>query len=64
MFQLHRNFIKINDDLFEVKRTLKEEFMDGKNLDDFKIWFGVDAVFKKDGLLYFCVKINELEIVN
>jgi hypothetical protein len=64
MFQLHRNFLKINDDLFEVKRTLKEEFMDGKNLDDFKIWFGVEAVFKKDGLLYFCVKINELEIVN
>ena len=64
MFQLHRNFLKINDDLFEVKRTLKEEFMDGKNLDDFKIWFGVEAVFKKDGLLYFCVKINELEILN
>ena len=64
MFQLHRNFIKINDDLFEVKRTLKEEFMDGKNLDDFKIWYGVEAVFKKDGLLYFCVKINELEILN
>lgn len=64
MFQLHRNFLKINDDLFEVKKTLKEEFMDGKNLDDFKIWFGVEAVFKKDGLLYFCVKINELEILN
>ena len=64
MFQLHRNFIKINDDLFEVKKTLKEEFMDGKNLEDFKIWYGVEAVFKKDGVLYFCVKINELEIVN
>ena len=64
MIQLHRNFIKINDDLFEVKKTLKEEFMDGKNLEDFKIWYGVEAVFKKDGLLYFCVKINELEIVN
>ena len=64
MFQLHRNFLKINDDLFEVKRTLKEEFMDGKNLEDFKIWFGVEAVFKKDGLLYFCVKINELEVLN
>ena len=64
MFQLHRNFIKINDDLFEVKKTLKEEFMDGKNLEDFKIWYGVEAVFKKDGLLYFCVKINELEILN
>ena len=64
MFQLHRNFIKINDDLFEVKKTLKEDFMDGKNLEDFKIWYGVDVVFKKDALLYFCIKINELEIVN
>jgi len=64
MFQLHRNFIKINDDLFEVKRTLKEEFVDQKNLEDFKVWYGVEAVFKKDGLLYFCVKINELEIVD
>lgn len=64
MFQLHRNFIDINGDLFEVKKILREEFMNGKNLDDFKLWYGVEGVFKKDGLLYFCVKINELEIVN
>ena len=64
MFQLHRNFININGDLFEVKRTLKEEFVQGKNLDDFKTWFGIDAVFKKDALLYFCIKVNELEILN
>jgi hypothetical protein len=64
MFQLHRNFIDINGDLFEVKKILREEFVNGKNLDDFKIWYGVEGVFKKDGLLYFCIKINELEIVN
>ena len=64
MFQLNRNFININGDLFEVKRTLKEEFVQGKNLDDFKEYFGVDSVFKKDELLYFCVKIQELEILN
>jgi hypothetical protein len=64
MFQLHRNFIDITGDLFEVKKILREEFVNGKNLDDFKIWYGVEGVFKKDGLLYFCVKINELEIVN
>ena len=64
MFQLHRNFIDINGDLFEVKKILREEFVNGKNLEDFKIWYGVEGVFKKDGLLYFCVKINELEIVN
>lgn len=64
MFSLCTNFIKVNDDLFQIKRVLKEEFMEGKDLDLFKIWFGVDAVFKKDNLLYFCIKINELEIVN
>jgi len=64
MFSIPINFININGDLFQIKRVLKEEFVDGKDLDTLKIWFGVDAVFKKDALLYFCVKINELEIVN
>jgi hypothetical protein len=36
----------------------------GKDLEALKLWFGVDAVFKKDTSLYFCIKINELEIVN
>ena len=64
MFSIPINFININGDLFQIKRVLKEEFVDGKDLDTLKIWFGVDAVFKKDAALYFCVKINELEIVN
>ena len=58
MFQIHRNFININGDLFEIKRTLKEEFMQGKNLEDIKTCFGEEAVFKKDALLSFCIKID------
>lgn len=38
--------------------------MQGKDLDTLKIWFGADAIFKKDELLYFCIKINELEVLN
>jgi len=64
MFSLCKNFITINGDLFQIKRTLKEEWMQDKDLEVLKLWFGVDAIFKKDGLLYFCIKINELEIVN
>jgi hypothetical protein len=64
MFSICTNFINVNGDLFQIKRTLKEEFMHGKELDLFKRWYGVDAVFKKDDLLYFCIKIEELEIVN
>ena len=64
MFSLCKNFIKINEDLFQVKRTFTEEWMHGKDLDLLKTWYGVDVVFKKDNILYFCIKINELEIVN
>jgi hypothetical protein len=64
MFSLCKNFININGDLFQVKRTFTEEWMNGKDLDLLKTWYGVDVVFKKDMLLYFCIKINELEIVN
>lgn len=64
MFSICNNFININGDLFLIKRTLKEESMHGKELEPFKIWFGVDAVFKKDGLLYFCIKIDDLEVLN
>jgi hypothetical protein len=64
MFSLCKNFININGDLFQIKKVLKEEFMIGKDLDVLKTWYGVDSVYKKDDLLYFCIKINELEIVN
>ena len=29
-----------------------------------KKWCGADTTFKKDGMLYFCIKIEELEIIN
>ena len=64
MFSLCKNFININGDLFEVKRKFKEEFIQGKDLEALEIWFGVDAIVKKDDLLYFCIKINELEVLN
>ena len=64
MFSLCKTIININGDLFQVKKVLKEEFMQGKDLEALKIWFGVDSVFKKDDALYFCIKINELEVLN
>ena len=29
-----------------------------------KQWCGADTAFKKDGMLYFCIKIEDLEIIN
>jgi hypothetical protein len=62
MFSICKNFIKVNDDLFLVKRVLFEDRI--KDIEGIKQWLGVDAVYKKDNLLYFCTKIDELEIVN
>lgn len=64
MFSITTNFINVNDDLFQVKRTIREDKIKIHDLDLLKAWLGVDVVFKKDDTLYFCIKIDELEIVN
>lgn len=62
MFSLPTNFIKVNDSLFRVMRTFKEEHI--KNVDGLKELLHVDIVFRKDGLLYFCDTVQDLEIIN
>lgn len=62
MFSICKNFIKINEDLFIVKRVFYEEKV--KDIEPIKKWLDVDAVFKKENLLYFCIKVPELEIIN
>lgn len=59
IFSINKQFIKVNDDLFLVKRTMKEE--ENLDIDFFKSWFEVDVVFRKDGLLFFVNKIENLE---
>lgn len=58
-FSICKQFIKIGDDLFLVKRTIREE--PNFDVDFFKSWFEVDTVFRKDGLLFFANKIENLE---
>ncbi len=62
MFQRCTNFIKVNDELFQVVRTFPEERIKDFNL--VKEWLGAESVFKREGLLYFCIKIIDLEVVN
>ena len=62
MFQRCTNFIKVNDELFQVVRTFPEERIKDFNL--VKEWLGVESVFKREGLLFFCIKIIDLEVVN
>lgn len=62
MFSICQHFIKVQEDLFLVKRTFKEEIV--KDVEGVKQWLGVDSVYKKDGTLYFCIKIDEAEVLN
>jgi hypothetical protein len=62
MFSICKNFIKVNDDLYLVIKPYNEERVN--DIEAVKKLLGADSVFKKDNLLYFCTKIEELEIIN
>jgi hypothetical protein len=66
MFSICKNFIKVNQDLFQVLRQYPEDRVNNPevNVENIKQWLGADTTFKKDGMLYFCIKIEELEIIN
>lgn len=59
MYNICKQVIGFNDELFLVKRTLKES--EKLDVDFLKVYFGVDTVFKKEGVLYFVEKIETLE---
>lgn len=59
MFNICKQVLKVNDDLFVVKRIIKEtEKLDVEIL---KQYFNCDTVLRKEGLLYFTNKIENLE---
>ena len=62
MFSICKNFIKVNEELFLVIRPYTEERVN--DIEAIKQWLGADHVFKKENLLYFCTKIQDLEIIN
>jgi len=66
MFSICKNFIKVNDDLFQVVKQIPEDRIDNPEteVNAIKNRLRADTAFKKDGMLYFCIKIEELEIIN
>jgi len=66
MFSICKNYIKVNEDLFQVVKQIPEDRIDNPEtgVETIKKWLGADTTFKKDGMLYFCIKIEELEIIN
>lgn len=62
MFQISKQFIKVHDELYQVVRTFQEDKI--LNADLLKSWLDVEIIFKKDSVLYFCNKVQELEVIN
>ena len=62
MFQISRKFIKVHNELYEVVRIFQEDKI--LNADLLKNWLDVEIIFKKDSMLYFCNRVQELEVIN
>jgi len=62
MFSLCTQFITVQESLYKIERIFDEHRVPDVEL--FKYWLRAETVFRKDGKLYFCNKIEEAEIVN
>jgi hypothetical protein len=61
IFRITREFLRVNDDLYEVLRKIKEE--QKPVIETWREHLGAEKVFRKDGYLFFCVLVPEAEIV-
>ena len=56
-----KEIITANDNLYQLVRVLREDQLKNPNTEDLKKYFYCDTVLRKQGLLYFCRLIEEIE---
>ena len=56
-----KEIITANDNLYQLVRVLREDQLKNPNTEDLKEYFYCDTVLRKQGLLYFCRLIEEIE---
>ena len=56
-----KKIITANDNLYQLVRVLREDQLKNPNTEDLKKYFYCDTVLRKQGLLYFCRLIKEIE---
>ncbi len=62
MFNKVKTYIPWEGRLVEVQRVYAEERV--KDTEGIKEWLGSDTVLRKDGCLYFCISVQEAEIIS
>ena len=56
-----KKIITANDNLYQLVRTIREDQLKNPNMEDLKEYFLCDTLLRKQGLLYFCRIIKEIE---
>ena len=56
-----KQIITANDNLYQLIRTIREDQLKNPNTEDLKKYFLCDTLLRKQGLLYFCRLIEEIE---
>ena len=56
-----KEIINANNNLYQLVRVLREDQLKNPNTEDLKEYFLCDTVLRKQGLLYFCRLIEEIE---
>ena len=56
-----KEIISANGNLYQLVRTIREARLKNPNMEDLKKYFRCDTLLKKQGKLYFCRLIEEIE---
>ena len=56
-----KEIISANGNLYQLVRTLREDQLKNPIMEDLKEYFLCDTLLRKQGLLYFCRIIEEIE---
>ena len=56
-----KKIINANGNLYQLVRTIKYDQLKNPNMEDLKEYFNCDTLLRKQGLLYFCRLIKEIE---
>ena len=56
-----KEIIYANDKVYQLIRTIRQDQLKNPNMEDLKKYFLCDTLLRKQGLLYFCRLIEEIE---
>lgn len=56
-----RKIIAFNDNLYEIVKVLRDK--ENFPIEDFKAYYDCEMCLRKEGYLYFCQQIQELEVI-